>query len=115
MKGMKSKLTGGIIHCFSSSPEIALEYVKLGFYLGIGGVVTFSNAKKLKEVVKAVPIENIVLETDCPYLAPMPHRGERNSSLYLPLVIEEIAGLKDMTVDEVEQITEKNAREVYRL
>ncbi len=106
---------GGIIHCFSSSPEIALEYVKLGFYLGIGGVVTFSNAKKLKEVVKAVPVENIVLETDCPYLAPMPHRGERNSSLYLPLVIKEIAALKDMTVDDVEKITEANAGKVYHL
>ncbi len=106
---------GGIIHCFSSSPEIALEYVKLGFYLGIGGVVTFTNAKKLKEVVKAVPVKNIVLETDCPYLAPMPHRGDRNSSLYLPLVIEEIARLKGLTAAEVEEITEQNAKEVYGL
>ena len=104
---------GGIIHCFSYSPEIAKEYVKMGFYIGVGGVVTFSNAKKLKEVVSQIPIENIVLETDCPYLAPVPHRGERNSSLYLPAVINEIASIKGMSAGEVESITEKNARKVY--
>lgn len=104
---------GGIIHCFSYSSEIAGEYVKLGFHIGVGGVVTFSNAKKLKEVVAKIPIENIVLETDCPYLAPTPHRGERNSSLYLKEVIAQIALIKDMSIEEVERITEENARKVY--
>ncbi|MBO4901822.1 MAG: TatD family hydrolase [Lachnospiraceae bacterium] len=113
IRSENAKECGGIIHCFSYSPEIAREYVKLGFYLGIGGVVTFSNAKKLKEVVKAVPVENIVTETDCPYLAPVPHRGERNSSLYLPAVLEAIAGLKGLSTEEVERITEENARKVY--
>lgn len=104
---------GGIIHCFSYSPEMAAEYVKLGFYIGIGGVVTFSNAKKLVEVVEKTPIENLVLETDCPYLAPTPHRGERNSSLYLDAVIEKIATIKGLSSEEVERITEENARKVY--
>ncbi len=104
---------GGIIHCFSYSPEMAAEYVKLGFYIGIGGVVTFSNAKKLVEVVETTPIENLVLETDCPYLAPTPHRGERNSSLYLNAVAEKIAMIKNLPFEEVERITEENARKVY--
>ena len=104
---------GGIIHCFSYSPEIANEYVKLGFYLGIGGVVTFSNAKKLREVVAQTPIANLVLETDSPYLAPTPHSGERNSSAYLPAVIDAIAQIKGLDAAQVERITEENARKVY--
>ena len=104
---------GGIIHCFSYSPEIAREYVGMGFFLGIGGVVTFSNAKKLREVVAQTPAENLVLETDSPYLAPVPHRGERNSSLYLTAVIDAIAQIKGMTPEEVERITEENAKKVY--
>lgn len=105
----------GIIHCFSYSKEMADEYVKMGFYIGIGGVVTFKNAKKVKEVVEEVPLERIVLETDCPYLAPTPNRGKRNSSLNLPYVAEEIASIKGITVEEVIEQTEKNARNVYRL
>lgn len=85
---------GGIIHCFSYSVELALEYVKMGFCIGIGGVVTFKNAKKLKEVVNAIPLERLVLETDCPYLAPEPNRGKRNSSLYLSYVANTIATIK---------------------
>ena len=104
---------GGIIHCFSYSPEIAREYVGMGFFLGIGGVVTFSNAKKLREVVAQTPAENLVLETDSPYLAPVPHRGERNSSLYLTAVIDAIAQIKGMTPEAVERITEENAKKVY--
>lgn len=105
----------GIIHCFSYSKEMAAEYVKMGFYIGIGGVVTFKNAKKVKEVVEEVPLERIVLETDCPYLAPTPNRGKRNSSLNLIYVAEEIARIKGITAEEVIEQTEKNAREVYRL
>ena len=103
----------GIVHCYSYSKEIALEYVKMGWYIGVGGVVTFKNGRKLVETVEAIPIESIVLETDCPYMAPVPHRGERNSSLYLPLVAERIAEIKGMSVEDVERITYENALNIY--
>lgn len=108
--GMKA-----VIHCYSYSAEMAREYVKMGYYIGVGGVVTFKNAKKLKTVVKETPLERILLETDCPYLAPVPFRGKRNSSLNLPYVAEEIAGLKGITSEEVIHQTEKNARKLYDL
>ena len=100
----------GVIHCFSYSKELALEYVKMGFYIGIGGVVTFKNGKKLKEIAAEIPLDKILLETDCPYLAPVPHRGKRNSSIYLPHVIEEIANLRGISYDEVLEQTEKNGK-----
>ncbi|SET29106.1 MULTISPECIES: TatD family hydrolase [unclassified Pseudobutyrivibrio] len=103
----------GIVHCYSYSKEIAMEYVKMGWYIGVGGVVTFKNGRKLVETVEAVPIENIVLETDCPYMAPVPHRGERNSSIYLSHVAEKVAELKGLSVKEVEDITYENALRVY--
>ena len=106
---------GGIIHCYSSSKELAKEYVKLGYYIGIGGVVTFQNAKKLKEVVQEIPLEKLVLETDCPYLAPAPNRGKRNSSLYLEYVVMEIAELKNVSKEKVIEQTTLNAKQVYRL
>lgn len=108
-------LMPGVVHCYSYSPEIALELVKLGFYIGVGGVVTFKNAKKLKETVKQIPLERILVETDCPYMAPEPHRGGRNSSLYLPYVIEKIAELKEISAEEAEHVTEENARKMYGL
>ena len=114
MKEYQGKLTG-IIHCFSYSKECADFFVKSGYYLGIGGVVTFSNAKKLKEVVKEVPLDRIVLETDCPYLTPTPYRGKRNSSHYLPYVAEEIAKIKEIPVEEVIRITNENAKRVYEI
>ena len=104
-----------IIHCYSYSKEMAEEYVKMGYLLGIGGVVTFKNAKKLKEVVKAVPLSNLVLETDCPYLAPEPNRGKRNSSANLIYVAQTIAQLKGTTTEEVIRVTEENARAFYGL
>ena len=107
---MKKDMSGGIIHCFSYSKEIAAEYLKMGLYLGIGGVVTFENAKKLKEVVKYAPLSQIVLETDSPYLAPKPNRGKRNSSLNLPYVVRMIAELKEVTEEEVISVTRENAR-----
>ena len=103
----------GIVHCYSYSKEIALEYVKMGWYIGVGGVVTFKNGRKLVETVEAIPIENILLETDCPYMAPVPHRGERNSSIYLSYVAEKIAEIKGLTVKDVEDITYENALKVY--
>ena len=105
----------GVIHCFSGSAEIAKEYTDMGFYIGVGGVVTFKNGKKLKEVVEALPLDKLVIETDCPYLAPVPYRGKRNDSTLLKLVIEEIAALRGMTAEEVERVTEENARKLYRL
>ena len=115
MKKEHAGTTGGVIHCFSGSAEMAKEYVKMGYYIGVGGVVTFKNSRVLKEVVKAIPLEHIVVETDCPYLAPTPHRGKRNSSAYLPLVIEEIAKLKGITAEEVEDATYENAQRLYGL
>ena len=114
---MKERALGipGVIHCFSYSKELALEYVKLGYYIGVGGVVTFKNARKLKEAVAEIPIERIVIETDCPYLAPEPNRGKRNSSLNLPYVVEEIARIKELTQEAVEEITYRNAIELYGL
>ena len=102
-----------VIHCFSYGPEMAQEYMELGYYIGVGGVVTFKNAKKLKEVVKLVPAKRILLETDCPYLAPEPYRGKRNSSLNLLRVAEAIGQLKEMEAEEVIRITEENARGFY--
>lgn len=106
---------GGVIHCFSYSVEVAEEFIKMGFYIGVGGVVTFKNSRKLKEVVQSIPVERIVLETDSPYMAPVPHRGERNCSLYLPYVVQVIAQLKNMDPDEVTRQTEKNAENLYHL
>lgn len=103
----------GIVHCYSYSKEIAMEYVKMGWYIGVGGVVTFKNAKKLVETVEAVPLESIVLETDCPYMAPVPHRGERNSSIFLSHVAEKIAEIKNISVAEVENVTYQNALNIY--
>lgn len=115
MKALRAEEIGGIVHCYSYSVEQAKEYLKMGFCFGIGGVLTFSNAKKLKEVVEYLPIEAIVLETDCPYLAPVPNRGKRNSSLNLPYVAKEIAAVKGITEEEVIQITKENAKRVYKL
>ena len=106
-------LKGGIIHCFSYSQETAKEYVRMGFYLGFGGVVTYEGQRKLTKVLGVVPMENIVLETDCPYLAPAPHRYERNSSLYLPAVRDKIAEIKGISPEEVEDISYKNGLRVY--
>ena len=105
----------GIIHCFGYPVEMAERFVKLGLYVGVGGVVTFKNARKLKEVVARIPIERIVLETDCPYMAPVPKRGTRNDPRKLPYVVEEIAALRQMDPAEVIRITTENAKRVYRI
>ena len=115
MKSFHAENLGGVIHCFSYTKEMAREYLNMGFFLGIGGVVTFKNAKKLKEVVEYMPMEQMVLETDCPYLSPVPNRGKRNSSLNLPYVVEEVARLKGISVDEVIESTNRNAKTMYRL
>ncbi len=104
-----------IMHCYSYSSELAREYTKLGMYFGIGGAVTFNNAKKLRSAVECIPMDRILLETDCPYMSPEPHRGERNTSLNLPHIISVIADIKGMTQRRVEEITYENARRAYRL
>lgn len=103
----------GVIHCYSYSKEMALEFVKMGYRIGVGGVVTFKNARKLKETVEAVPMEAILLETDCPYMAPEPHRGTRNDSSNIPYVVNTIAQIKGISTDEVEQITWENAMRLF--
>jgi TatD DNase family protein len=115
LKAERAYEQNGVIHCFSYSREIAREYLDMGFYLGIGGVVTFSNAKKMKEVVEYVPLSQILLETDCPYLAPVPNRGKRNFSGNLKYVAEEIARLKNIPAETVISVTEENARNFYNL
>ena len=102
-------------HCFSYGVELAREYLYMGFYLGIGGVVTFSNGKKLKEVVEYMPMDQMVLETDCPYLSPVPNRGKRNSSLNLPYVVEAVSQIKGISKEDVIAVTNKNAKRLYRL
>lgn len=106
---------GGVMHCYSYSPEMARIYLDMGLFLGIGGVVTFKNARVLKEVVTEAPLERLVLETDCPYLSPEPHRGRRNSSRNLRYVIRAIAELKGITEQEVEETTWENANRLYRM
>lgn len=115
MKAHRCQEIGGVIHCFSYGVEMAREYLDMGFYLGIGGVLTYKNGKKLKEVAAFAPLERMVLETDCPYLSPSPFRGKRNSSLNLPYVVEALAQIKGVTEEEVIRVTEQNARALYRL
>ena len=113
MKEQHAEELGGIIHCFAYTKETAEIFLDMGFYFGIGGVVTFKNAKKLKEAVEFIPLDRIVVETDSPYLAPEPNRGKRNNSLNLPYIIEEIASIKHITGEEVERITWQNAEKIY--
>ncbi len=103
----------GVVHCFSGSVDLALELIKKGLYIGVGGVLTFKNAKKLVEVVKNVPLNSIVLETDCPYLAPVPFRGKRCDSSMILYVAEKLSELKALSVDEVLKVTEENARNLF--
>lgn len=111
----KYNVKKAIMHCFSGSVEFAKECTKKGFLLGIGGVVTFKNARNIKEVVKEIPLTSIVLETDAPYLAPHPFRGSENSPKYLPFIAKEIANIKDIALSEVEKITTKNALEFFNI
>ena len=115
MTAQKAGEIGGVVHCFSYTKETAKIFLDMGFYIGIGGVLTFKNAKKLKEAVEYIPMDRIVLETDCPYLAPAPNRGKRNSSLNLPYVIAELAQIKGITEEEVREATWNNGLRLYRM
>ncbi len=104
---------GGIMHCYSGSVEVAKECLDMNFYISLGGPVTFKNAKKPKEVAEAVPLEKLLIETDCPYLAPHPYRGKRNEPAYVKLVAEQIAELKGLAFEEVAQATTENAKRLF--
>ena len=104
-----------VLHCFSGSAEFAKECIKQGWYISLGGVITFKNAKKMKEVATQIPLEHLMLETDAPYLAPVPFRGKTNEPCYIPYIAQEIANLKGCTIEEVAEITTKNAEKVFRI
>ena len=105
----------GVFHCFSGSPELANELVRRGWYIGFTGVVTFKNARKAVETAKAIPLSRILIETDCPYMAPEPYRGRRNDPSYVPLVAQKIAELRGLPAASVAQATWDNARKLFRL
>ena len=115
IRDQKGYVNGGIIHCFSYPIEVAKDFISLGMMIGIGGVLTFANAKKLKKVAEEIPLKHIVLETDCPYMAPVPVRGTRNYSGNLRYVAEFLAELKGISVEEVIRKTEENGKRVYRI
>lgn len=113
MKEHNAEKIGGIVHCYSYSKQMAERFLDMGFYFGVGGVITFKNARKLVETVEYLPLDSIVLETDCPYLAPVPKRGTRNDSTNLIFVAEKIAEIKGIPTEEVIRITNINAKKVY--
>lgn len=106
---------GGVFHCYSGSAEMAKEILNWGMYISFGGSLTFKNAHKLREVAKYVPLDRIVLETDSPYLAPVPMRGKRNSSLYMHYVAELLAEIKETSVEEIEKITFENGKKLFSI
>ncbi|MCY6484916.1 TatD family hydrolase [Clostridium aestuarii] len=105
----------GVVHCFSGSVEFATECLKLGYYIGITGVITFKNSKKIVEVAKEVPIDRILVETDCPYMAPTPHRGKRNRSEYIKYIIQRISEIKEISEEEVECKTVQNIKNLLKI
>ena len=113
MKAEHAEEIGGVVHCYAYSRELAKTFLNMGYYFGIGGIVTFKNARKLKEVVDYVPMDRLVLETDSPYLAPVPFRGKRNDSTKLPYVVDMIAQIKGISAEEVQEITCRNAYGLY--
>ena len=115
LKSGHASEVGGIIHCYSYSKETVKTFYDMNFYFGIGGVLTFKNAKKLIEAANVIPLERIVLETDCPYLAPVPNRGKRNDSSNIQYVIEKLADIKGVTKEQIAEVTYQNACRVYGL
>lgn len=115
LKKTKANEVGVVMHCFSGSPEFAMECVREGFYIALGGVVTFKNAKKAKEVAKFVPLDRLLLETDAPYMAPVPFRGKENEPAYVKFVAEEIAQLREISFEEVAEATTTNARKLLNI
>lgn len=108
------KLKDVIFHCFSGTPKFAEKCIEQGYYIAVGGIVTFKNAKDLKESVKIVPLDKLLLETDCPYLAPVPFRGKVNTPAYLKYIAQEVANIKEINIDEVNYMTTINAERIFR-
>ncbi|ACL74556.1 TatD family hydrolase [Ruminiclostridium cellulolyticum] len=115
IKKTNAQQVGGIFHCFTGSREMALDVLKHNLYIAVGGAVTFKNSRRIKEVVEAVPLDRLVIETDCPYLTPEPYRGKRNNSGYLIHIIEKIAEIKGVSSEEIEEATLINAKKVFKL
>ena len=113
MRNAHAEELGGVIHCFSYGKEMAREFLNMDFHFGIGGVLTFNNGKKLKEAAAYIPMDKILLETDCPYLAPVPYRGKRNNSSYLSYVVQVLAQIKGLSEDEVIRITRENGEKLF--
>jgi len=111
----ESKIHGGIIHCFSGSVETAKIYLDLGYHISFAGPVTFKNAKSLPDVAKIVPDDRLLIETDCPYMAPEPHRGERNCSVYVKHVAEKIADLRGVSAEHIAKVTSDNAKKIFNI
>lgn len=112
---LKETKPKGVLHCFSGSKEMAREIIKLGMYIGLNGVATFKNARKSLEVVREIPIDRLVLETDCPYLCPEPYRGRRNDSSYIPFIAEKIGDVLNLPPQEILNITAANAKKLYNI
>lgn len=115
MKEYGSGEIPGVIHCYSYTKESAREFLEMGYSFGIGGVLTFKNAKKLKEAVANIPMDRILIETDCPYLAPEPNRGKRNSSLYIPYIVQVMSQIKGISEEEVIRITSDNTERLFHI
>jgi TatD DNase family protein len=115
LKEEEAREVGGIMHCYSGSPEVAKECVEMNFYISLGGPVTFKNAKKPKEVAAEIPLERLLIETDCPFLAPHPYRGKRNEPSYVKLVAEQIAEIKELSFAEVARKTTENAKKLFAI
>lgn len=113
LKEEDAEEVGGIMHCYSGSVETAKECIDMNFYISLGGPVTFKNAKKPKEVAEAVPLDRLLIETDCPYLAPHPYRGKRNEPAFVKLVAEQIADLKGISLEEIANATTENAKKLF--
>ncbi len=113
LKDAAAKGSRGILHCYSGSPEMALDYIKLGFYISLGGPVTFMKARVPKDVAKVVPLDKLLIETDCPYLTPEPYRGKRNEPKYVAYTAHAIAEIKGINVEELAEATSKNAKEIF--
>lgn len=115
LKKTNAAETGVVMHCFSGSPEFAQQCINEGFYIALGGVVTFKNAKKVKEVAKTVPLDKLLLETDAPYMTPVPFRGKENQPAYVKFVAEEIAQLRGVSFEEIAEATTANAKKLLKI
>jgi len=115
IKNENASTVGGVFHCYSGSKDMLREVLNSNFLISIGGVVTFKNAKTVVDVVKYVPEDCLLLETDCPYLAPEPHRGKRNDSRYLNLIAQRIADIKGVNMEEIASITTSNAQKLFKI